>query len=87
MSSPRGEPRLKLTGFATPYGECVDEKGDVFILNFDGESIVEYAHGGTAPIATLNDPGEKPSGCSVNPATGDLAVTNFSGTGSADDEP
>ena len=53
------------------------------MLNFDGASIVEYAHGGTAPIATLSDPGEKPSGCAVNSETGDLAVANFSGTGSS----
>ena len=83
LSYPRGELQSTLTGFATPGGECVDGKGDVFVPNFDGASIVEYAHGGTAPIATLSDPGEKPSGCAVNPATGDLAVTNFSGTGSS----
>ncbi len=72
--------RLKgtLTGFATPSGECVDSAGNVFITNFGTQQIFEYAHGGTNPIATLSDSGYYPSGCSVDPTTGNLAVTNYS---------
>jgi hypothetical protein len=44
--------------------------------------ILEYAHGGTEPIATLDDPG-LPSGCAVDPTTGNVAVANVS----ADDPP
>ena len=66
-----------LTGFAAPFGECVDNKGDVFIANFEASNILEYAHGGTSPIATLSDPGYLPGGCAVDPTTGNLAVTNF----------
>jgi DNA-binding beta-propeller fold protein YncE len=74
-----------LTGFEQPYGLCADKAGNVWIVNDGASEIVEYAHGGTSPIATLSDPGEYPEGCSVDPVTGNLAVTNFyatSGTGS-----
>lgn len=67
-----------LTGFQTPYGLCVDKAANVWIVNDAASQIVEYAHGGTAPIATLSDPGVYPEGCSVDPTTGNLAVTNFS---------
>ncbi len=74
-----------LTGFKLPYGLCADAAGDVWIVDDGAQQIVEYKHGGTSPIATLGDPGEYPEGCSVDPTTGDLAVTNFysaSGSGS-----
>lgn len=67
-----------LTGFELPVGECADKVGDVFIVDYDASLIFEYAHGGTSPIATLNDPGYSPAGCSVDPTTGNLAVTNVS---------
>jgi hypothetical protein len=65
----------KLTGFSDPYGECVDAKGDVWIANFSGSSVVEYAHGGTTPIATLATNGYA-IGCSVAPE-GDLSVADL----------
>jgi hypothetical protein len=68
-----------LTGFNAPQGECVDGTGDVWITNLQGGNIVEYAHGGLSPIATLSDGGQFPEGCSVDKATGDLAVSNLSG--------
>ena len=68
-----------MTGlYSGPDGECSDKVGNVFIT-IQGEKIVEYAHGGTKPIATLNDPGYYPNACSVDPTTGDLAVANVSG--------
>ncbi|MGB8909831.1 MAG: hypothetical protein WCC84_13895 [Candidatus Cybelea sp.] len=79
-------PKLRLEGtlmgFATPYGECVDKAGDVFVTNFETQQIFEYAHGGTNRIATLNDLGYYPSGCSIDPMTGNLAVTNYSNSDS-----
>lgn len=73
----------KLTGFHFPDGECTDKLGDVWIVNNEGsqssEDIVEYKHGGTKPIATLYDPGVYPVSCSVDPTTGDLAVTASEG--------
>lgn len=78
FSYPKGKLVQTLTGFADPGGECVDSKGDVFVTNTGGSNIIEYAHGGSTPIATLNDKGWFPIGCAVDPATGNLAVTNFS---------
>jgi hypothetical protein len=67
----------QLTGFNFPQGQCVDKIGDVWIANFanggSGVSVVEYAHGGTSPIATVI-PESNPIGCSIDPRTGDLAV-------------
>jgi len=67
-----------LTGFETPYGLCADKSGDVWVVDDATSQLVEYAHGGTTPIATLSDPSEYPEGCAVDPMTGNLAVTNFS---------
>lgn len=75
-SYPRGKLKGKLTGFNEPSGQCVDKAGNVFITNFGASQILEYAHGGKSPINTLSDPGYYPLGCSIDPTTGNLAVTN-----------
>jgi hypothetical protein len=69
-----------LSGFRRATGECVDKAGDVWITSYVSAEIVEYAHGGTTPIATLSDPGEYPISCSVDPTTGNLAVGNIETT-------
>jgi sugar lactone lactonase YvrE len=66
-----------LTGFDEPQGACVDAAGNIWITNTKAAEILEYAHGGTTPIATLSDPGEYPAGCAVDSTTGNLAVTNI----------
>src|SRR5262249_47577682 len=79
---PNGKLVGTLTGFQEAQGECADAKGDVFITvpsPYSASSeILEYAHGGTEPIATFSDPGygEEPWSCAVDPTTGNLAVTN-----------
>jgi DNA-binding beta-propeller fold protein YncE len=78
FSYPKGKHVQTLTGFADPAGECVDTSGDVFVTNTGGSNVLEYAHGGSSVIRTLNDSGYFPIGCSVDPVTGNLAVTNFS---------
>jgi hypothetical protein len=74
-------PRLKLvgqlTGFFGTTGVCSNASGDIFVTDFQASDIEEFAHGGTSPIQTLADPGYRPFECSVDPATGDLAVTNY----------
>jgi hypothetical protein len=65
-----------LTGLSVPAGECVDRAGDVWIVEEGTDDVVEYAHGGSVPIATLTDPNNAPEGCSVDPTTGNLAVAN-----------
>lgn len=73
---PGGVLKQTLTGFLFPQGECVDAKGDVFVTDAVADDIVKYAHGGNAPIARLKDPGSWPFDCTVDPTTGNLAVTN-----------
>jgi DNA-binding beta-propeller fold protein YncE len=82
LSYPDGRLEGTLTGFDVPVGLCVDAAGDVFVANTYGSNVIEYAHGGTTPIQTLNEPGSLPLDCAVDPKTGDLAVTN-SAEGSA----
>lgn len=66
-----------LYGNTTPIGLCSDGQGNVWVTNYNGARITEYAQGGTKPVAVLNDPGTNPSGCSVDPTTGNLAVTGI----------
>jgi hypothetical protein len=53
-----------LTGFTNPQGDCVDKANNVWIANTQTSQLIEYAHGGTTPIATLDDPNQYPVGCS-----------------------
>jgi hypothetical protein len=75
----------RITGFDEPQGECSDAAGNVWIANSLADEMVEFAHGGKTPIATLYDPVGYPVGCAIDPASGNLAVTNlddFNGAGS-----
>jgi hypothetical protein len=58
-------------------GLCSDSHGNVFVTGMSAQDIVEYAHGGTSPIATLEDPGYFPYDCSFDGTTGNLAVSNY----------
>jgi hypothetical protein len=79
-------PGLKLVGSLTGFDKyaslgnlCTDSRGDIFVpswLTNHAGYIYEFAHGGTSPIATLDDPGGG-EGCSVDPTTGNLAVANI----------
>jgi hypothetical protein len=68
------------SGFTAATGLCSDASGNVWIINasyFGTSTLVEYAHGGNAPIATLQDPNKNiPEACSVDSLTGNLAVAN-----------
>lgn len=76
-------PALKLVGvlkgFYSTVGACVDAKENVFITNHVYSSrstrIAEYEHGGKQPIAELATNRIGPIGCSIDPATGNLAVS------------
>ncbi|HTA53388.1 MAG TPA: hypothetical protein VK755_01500, partial [Candidatus Acidoferrales bacterium] len=83
FSYPKAKLMQTLTGFTDPAGECVDKNGDVFVANTGQKNIIEYAHGGSSPKATLKDPGYFPVGCAVDPKTGNLAVTNVSPSSNA----
>ncbi len=77
FSYPGGTLKGTLTGFSAPHGLCVDKAGDVFVASTGSSQIFEYAHGGSSPIATLDDAGYMPNGCSADPTTGNLAVANI----------
>ena len=66
-----------LKGFSSPNALCTDKSGDIWISNGGGSTMVEYAHGGSQPITTLKVKG-RPGDCSVDPASGDLAVSSWS---------
>lgn len=64
---------------ALPVGDssiCSDSNGNVYFPDQYNQSVQEYAHGGTAPIAQLDDAGYRPVSCSIAPKSGDLAVIN-----------
>jgi hypothetical protein len=69
-----------LTGFFQPLGECVDATNDVWIVDGEGNGVVEYAHGGTNPISGIETSAGDPVGCSVDPTTGDIAIAVYSFT-------
>jgi hypothetical protein len=73
------QPR-RLTGFDGPSGECLGTSGNVWIVKTYASQLIEYAHGGTTPIATLNDAGEYPPTCAVNKKNGQLAAGNIEST-------
>lgn len=73
---PQGKLVGTLSGFDGPFGECTDAGGDVFVADWGAGQIWEYAHGAKSPKNILADSGYYPIGCSVDPATGNLAVTN-----------
>lgn len=81
LSLPSGNLVGKLTGFDQPLGDCVDKSGDVFIADTQGANVREFRHGARQPFRVLNDKGYYPLGCSVDPTTGNLAVTNIGGKG------
>lgn len=66
----------QLTGFDHPLGLCVDAAGNVYVDDYDGYEVDEYAHGSTTPIATVSDSYGRPDGCAVDRSTGNIAVTN-----------
>src|ERR1700719_1166848 len=72
-----------LTGFNNARGACTDKKGDIFVTNrysfnyTTPPQVLEYAHGGTSPIASLGDYNGQPNDCSVDEKTGRLAVVTW----------
>ncbi|MGC1381607.1 MAG: hypothetical protein WA814_11370 [Candidatus Baltobacteraceae bacterium] len=72
-SYPGGSLKGVLEGFSAVHYECVDAAGNVFIANGGANELLEYAHGGTAPIRIYHEPGFT-HGCSIDPTTGNLAV-------------
>jgi hypothetical protein len=73
LSYPQGKVVGALSTSAS--GVCADSSGNIFIPEYN--QVLEYAHGGTSPIATLSLPGNNSRGCAVDPTTGNLAVVVY----------
>ena len=69
-----------LTEFDYPRGECSDQPGNVYITDYSASyykgKVSEYAHGGKKPVHVIKD-SNQPTGCSVDPKTGNLAVADY----------
>ncbi len=74
---PKGTPAGVLTGFNEPWGLCSDRHGNVFIADVWNYRVVEFAHGGTSPIASVDDGDGHPENCSVDGSSGNLAVAYY----------
>lgn len=79
-----GYPTLKPLGAVGNAGDaqgvCSDSQGDVWVVPSISPKVTEYPHGLAKPKATLSDAGaEYPLACSVDPTTGNLAMTNLGG--------
>ncbi len=68
----------QITGFALPFGACADASGNVYVADLGNQDVVEFAHGGITPINTFYASGAL-IGCSVDPTTGNVAVSAFFG--------
>lgn len=71
-SYPSGTPMGSLAQ-PTSGSFCSDKNGNVFLTYRD--AVIEYAHGGTQPLRELTIPGSTTTDCSVDPTSGDLALT------------
>jgi hypothetical protein len=80
LTYPKGKLIGTLTGFTSTEGLCSDTHGNVWVTTDEGTygtgTLVEFAHAGTTPIATLADPYGRPATCASDPNTGNLAVAN-----------
>ncbi len=75
---PAGTRAGKLTNLAQPAGLCTDTRGDIWVVQSSSAKVTEFGHGGAKPIATLTIRGARRLlGCAVDPATGNLAVTDL----------
>ncbi|HEY2474422.1 MAG TPA: hypothetical protein VGI19_06420 [Candidatus Cybelea sp.] len=66
-----------LTGISDAQGECTSKKikGNWWVVATGSNQVMEFAHGGTSPLATLNVTAGEPGSCAVDPKTGNVAVT------------
>ena len=78
ISYPSGQTADSITISGGVGGDCSDSAGNVFIAN--NSQVLEYAHGGTTPIATLSLSGDNATGCAIDATTGNLAVV-YRGSG------
>lgn len=71
----------ELSEFYEPEGACVDARGSVFFPEFNRGEVVKFPHGRKLPRVLLKGTAVRAFSCSIDPTTGNLAVTNFVGSG------
>lgn len=72
---PNGKLVGSLKGFSAPHGMCIDATGNVYITDLNRGKVFEYGRGSTKRLKTLAAEGAV--GCSIDPSTGNLAVTEI----------
>ncbi|MGB8908573.1 MAG: hypothetical protein WCC84_07465 [Candidatus Cybelea sp.] len=61
-----------------PFGTCSDTSGNVWIVGWGKNQIFKFPHAGTKSLKVLSvDEDEDLYDCSVDPTTGNLAITNW----------
>ena len=63
-----------------PDGMAVDSKGNLYVTNYGGGTVLVFAKGATTPKLTLSDPGTAPVDVVVS-SGGTVFVSNGSGSG------
>jgi len=80
---PLGTAAGVLQQYHDPAGICSDKAGYVWVVNAPNR-VLKYAHGGKKPESALEDANAlRFQACSVDPTTGDLAVTDAGRAGLA----
>jgi hypothetical protein len=64
-----------ISGVSDPAGMCSAKTGNWWVVASGSDEVSEYAHGGTKPLKTLSEDVGEAAGCTVDPTTGNLAVT------------
>jgi hypothetical protein len=63
------------TGDSEPQGMCTGAKGTFWVANSGGDDVLEYDYDGTSIVKTLSESAGEPAGCSVDPTTGNVAMS------------
>ncbi|HLX25580.1 MAG TPA: hypothetical protein VKR05_01200 [Candidatus Cybelea sp.] len=74
IAYPSGTLVGQTSGFEYPYGDCSDKSGNIYVADFDLETLYELNSSGS--VINSFPTGGEAFGCSVAP-NGDVAVTNF----------
>jgi hypothetical protein len=73
---PQGDASIGSISGDEPQGECAQRRQKAFwVVNSGNDEIEKFAYGGTSPIATLSESAGEAAGCTIDPSTGNLAVT------------
>jgi|GEM_PF-1419004 hypothetical protein len=64
-------------GFSMPTGSCEDTAGNVYIVDAGSGLLWQFPHGSSSGMSVAITNAMMPLGCSVDPTTGNIAVSNF----------